>query len=379
MTFSLLGGPLHRLGVRWGLVRNGTNTVALGFAIGGLVWIVLVALAFLTGNSRRLSSLAVIGAHVRLLVVIPLFFLGESWVAPRWTTFVNMIASSGVVPKNVLPSLNSEVARITRWKDSWVPDALCFLVAVGGSLIAPHLPLHGATANYDARLDTPLSADELWYWFVCLTVFRFLILRWLWRLGLWSYFLWRVAKLKLHLVPTHPDCTAGLGYLQVVHMHFIPLVVAISAVQAASFAEEISTGRIPFEAIYPAVALILVADAVLFLGPLLIFTPKLWAAEVAGRRDYMDLAQTYVSAFERKWVRPENAPEEPLLGTSDLQSLADLANSVNVVRNVRWVPIGKGLLIGLAIAALAPLLPLLLLQHPIGELTQKFFIRLTGL
>jgi hypothetical protein len=362
-----------------GLVRKGTNTIALGFALGLLLWIVLVALGFLRGNGQPLFSLSVIGAHVRLLVVIPLFFIGESWVAPRWTTFVSMIASSGVVPKNVRPALNSEVARITRCKDSWLPEALCLLVAAVVSIAAPRLPIQGATSSFDVTQVTTTSAQGLWYWLVCLTFFRFLILRWLWRLGLWVYFLWRVAKLKLHLLPTHPDSTAGLGYLQVVHMHFIPLVLAISAVQAASFAEEITTGRMSFDAIYPAVALILVVDAVLFLGPLLIFTPKLWTASVSGRRDYMDLAQTYVSDFDRKWLRSDRPPDEPFLGTSDLQSLADLANSVSVVRNMRWIPAGKGLLIAIAVAALAPLLPLLLLQHPIGELTQRFFVRLTGL
>jgi len=73
--FSLLGGPLHRLGCRLGLVRGGTNTVALGLALGALLWTVLVALALIEGVGHRLFSLSVIGAHVRLLVVIPLFFL----------------------------------------------------------------------------------------------------------------------------------------------------------------------------------------------------------------------------------------------------------------------------------------------------------------
>ncbi len=377
--FSLLGGPLHRLGCRLGLVRQGTNTLAMGVAIGALLWILLVALVVISGDRQRLFSLSVIGAHVRLLVGIPLFFLAESWLAPRWATFVNMIAISGIVPRDELPALNSEVARTVRWKDWWLPEAVCLLTAVLLSVIAPRLSLHGATKAYDPSRATTLTAAALWYWIVCLTLFRFLILRWIWRLGLWSYFLWRVSKLKLHLVPTHPDSTAGLGYLQVVHMHFTPLVLAISAVQAASFTEEISTGTMKFEAIYPALALIVIVDAVMFLGPLFIFSRKLWACQVKGRRDYMDFAQAYVSAFDRKWLRPDSAPGEPLLGTADLQSLADLSNSVNVIRNMRWVPVGQRLLISLAIAALVPLLPLLLLKYPIAELAEKFFIRLTGL
>ncbi len=59
-------------------------------------------------------------------------------------------------------------------------------------------------------------------------VFRFLLLRWSWKLFLWSHLLWRVAKLKLVLMPTHPDSTAGLGGLEVVHRYFTPLILAIA-------------------------------------------------------------------------------------------------------------------------------------------------------
>jgi hypothetical protein len=378
--FSLLGGPLHGLGCRLGLVRGGTNTVALGLALGMPLWTMLVALALIEGVGPRLFSLSVIGGHVRLLVVIPLFFLCETWLDPRATTFVGMLVRSGVVPGNALPALEREIDRTGRWKDSWLPEAVCLLAAALWSSLGAHLPLAGATAAYDpSRFTTGVTLAGRWYWIVCLPFFRFLILRWIWRLGLWSYFLWRVAKLELHLVPTHPDGAAGLGYLEIVHTHFTPLVLALSAVQAASFAEEISSGRVTFEAIYPALALVLIVDAALFLGPLFIFAPKLWACRVKGLSDYMEFAARYVSGFDRKWLGTDDPRGEPLLGTPDLQSLADLSNSVNVVRNMRWVPVSPRMLTDLAIAALVPMLPLLLLKYPVAELAQMFFARLSGL
>lgn len=378
--FSLLGGPLHRLGRRLGLVRGGTNTVALGLAIGLLLWSVLLALAFFEGVGYLVFSLSVIGAHVRLLVVIPLFFLCESWVDPRLAAFVHMIVRSGVVPRNALPALESEVARIGRWKESWLAEAICLLAAVLLPLIVPQLLPAGATATYDpSRAVTGGTLAGQWYWIVCLTLFRFLLFRWLWRFGLWCYFLWRVARLELQLVPTHPDGAAGLGYLEVVHTYFTPLVLAISAVQSASFAEEISTGRTTFEAIYPMLALILVVDATLFIGPLFFFAPKLWASRVKGLSDYMEFASRYVNGFDQKWLGADAAPGEPLLGTPDLQSLADLANSIDIVRNMRWVPVSLRFLTGIVLAALLPILPLLLLKYPIAELAEKFFTRLSGL
>ncbi len=98
--FSLLGGPLHRLGRRLGLVRGETNTVALGLALGLLSWSILLALASIGGVSDKLFSLSAIAADVRLLVVIPLFFLCESSLDPRLRDFVSTIVRSGVVPSD---------------------------------------------------------------------------------------------------------------------------------------------------------------------------------------------------------------------------------------------------------------------------------------
>ena len=78
-------------------------------------------------------------------------------------------------------------------------------------------------------------------------------------------------------------------------------------------------------------------------------------------------------------MRGGAAPGEPLLGTPDIQTLADLANSINVVRNRKWAPIGPRLLTQLALAALVPLAPLVLFKYPLAELVQKFFEGLIGL
>jgi hypothetical protein len=378
--FSLSGGPLHRMGCRLGMVRGGTNTVRLGLAIGLLPWGVLMLLALLPEFGPRIFSLALIGGHVRLLVAIPLFFVCETLVVPMMAEFVRSIVRSGVIPGNALPALESEIARMARWQDSWLPEVLCLLLAGVLPLVGIQLHLIGATATYSPdRAVAGGTLASLWYWFACLPLFRFLMVRWAWRLGLWWYFLTRLAKLKLNLVPTHPDGAAGLGYLEVVQTHFTPLIAAISAVQSASFAEELSMGTMTFETIYPAIALILVLDAALFLGPLFSFGSKLWACRMKGLRDYMEFAANYVNGFDRKWIVPDALPGESLLGTPDLQSLADLANSIGIVRNMRWVPLSRRLVADMAIAALVPILPLLLLKYPVAELAEKFFRRLSGL
>lgn len=377
---SLLGGPLHRLGMRLGLVRGGANTFALGLALGLLSWCVLVALAFVQGVGHQWFSLSVIAAHVRLLLVMPLFFLCKSSLDPQMRAFVGTIVRSGVVPEKALPALDSEIARIVRWKNSWLPEAICLLAAVALSLFAAELHLSGKTAALDpsrAIIDVPLGA--LWYWIVCLPLFRFLMFRWIWRIALWWFFLWRVAKLELRLVPTHPDCAAGLGYLEVVQTHFASLVLAISMVVSSSFAEEISSGKSVFEVIYPALALTLIVDLALVLGPPSVFAFKLRLCQEKGLSDYMIFAARYVTDFEKKWLDPAAPSKQPLLGTSDLQSLADLSNGVGIIRNMRWVPVSTRLAMAIVIAALLPMLPLFLYKYPIAELVEKLVKKLAGL
>lgn len=377
--FSLLGGPLHRLGCRVGLVRNGTNTVPLGLAIGLVLWGILILLGVLQGIGHRLFSLSLIAGHVRLLAALPLFFLCETWLAPRMAAFIAAIVGSGVVPGSSLPGLDREIGRIARLRDSWLAEAVFLAASVLLIWAGTVVDLPGASATHDLANGGPISLAGRWYWFVCLPLFRFLLFRWLWRLLLWCLFLRGIARLNLHLVPTHPDGVAGLGVLEIVQGHFTPLALAISAVISASFAEEMAAGTRTCASLYPAAAAILASDAVLFLGPLCVFASKLYACRMKGISDYMTFAARYVDDFDKKWLRSDAGAAESPLGTADLQSLADLSNSVKVVQTMRCVPGSLRMVSSLAAAALLPLLPLLLFEYPMAELAEKLLKALSGL
>jgi hypothetical protein len=375
--FSLLGGPLHRLGDRLGLVRDRTNTVPLGLAIGLSLWIVQSIQSVMHGANP--FALAAIGTHARLLLAIPLLFACESLLDPRVAQFLRQIVRSAVVPNDAVPELQEVITRITRWKDAWLPEALCLLATSALWWIVPLLWLPGAVI-YDRDPATPdLLSNGWWYWVICLTVFRFLVLRWLWLLCRWFYVLWRLSGLRLHLVSIHPDGAGGLGYLEVVHANFGPAVLAFSIVLSASLAVDIGAGRTTLEGILPSVFVMLLIDIALFVGPLFVFSPKLWACRVEGLSDFIAFAQRYVGKFEEKWLRANSDPGEQLLGTGDIQSLADLGNGADRVRNMRITPVSKQLFIQIAVVALLPLLPLVLFKYPLAELASQVFKKLAGL
>ncbi len=105
------------------------------------------------------------------------------------------------------------------------------------------------------------------------------------------------------------------------------------------------------------------------LGPLVMFTPAMARAKRKGLAEYGLLAEHYVERFEQKWVREKSADE--LLGSPDIQSLADLGNSYAVVREMHSIPFGLEDITRLAAATAAPLLPLLLTVFSPEELIMR--------
>jgi hypothetical protein len=119
------------------------------------------------------------------------------------------------------------------------------------------------------------------------------------------------------------------------------------------------------------IAVLVVFLLCLVLGPLLLFTPKLAEAKRTGNREYGTLAERYVREFDSKWLRGGAPPGEPLVGSGDIQSLADLNNSFEIVRTMGIAPITRDAVIRLAAAALIPIVPLALTMMPLEELLKK--------
>ena len=376
-AFTLLGGPLHRLAVRAGLVRHRTNTFPLGVVLGVVPWLVGVLMAAAEGRLGATFSVDVIGAHVRMLVAIPLLFACESLVGPQMDRFARYCERSGLLADDALAAFRAQLARTQRWTELRLPEALFLAAAVLLMVARPETPWGGVTSTLDPRTSGSLSV--WWYSIVGLTLFRFLMFRWGWRFALWCHLLWRLSRLDLRLMPAHSDGTGGLGLLGDVQLHFLPLVVAFAAVLSASFAEDVAAGRVPFEAVYVALVVMLLGAALLVLCPLVPFAPRLWACRQQGLCDYMALASRYAAEFDRKWSGRDPPAGDALLGSGDIQSLADLTTAVGVVRGMRVIPVGPRMLTSLAAATALPMLPLLALRYPIATMIDQMLDRLIGL
>jgi hypothetical protein len=187
---------------------------------------------------------------------------------------------------------------------------------------------------------------------------------------LWTAFLRGVARIELGCVATHPDTCGGLGFLAQAELLFGLIGFAASSVFAGAFGNTIAYEGATISSLKFLMIAACLLTVVLLAAPLLVLTPKLLKVKRKGIYDYGTLGTTYVRAFDAKWIEGPSSDREPLLGTADLQSLADLSNSFGVVQEMRVVLIDRKVLIGLAISTLLPMIPLILIATPAEEITR---------
>ena len=97
------------------------------------------------------------------------------------------------------------------------------------------------------------------------------------------------------------------------------------------------------------------------------FAPRWEQAKRVGLSEYGALAQSYVREFDRKWLRGKESSNESLVGSGDIQSLADLGNSFEVVKKMKFVPFSRDTVFQLAMMTLLPVAPLILTMIPLSE------------
>ena len=377
--FSLvLGGPLYQFLVRVGLVRPPFDRVAARIIVITLfAWVPLLLLTALGGrltSGVKVPFLYDVEAHCRLLLTLPLLIGAEVTIHRRMRMMILQFVERQIITPSALPKFEGVIGSALRLRNSPVIElGLLALVFVAASFW-----LKGVLAIQSDTWYAAVTAGEkvlapagYWYQFVSLPIFQFIILRWYFRLFIWGRLLWQVSRLELRLVPSHPDGCCGLGFLGGNAFAMGPFLMAHSVLLSGFIANRIlyEGTRLPdyrFEIVAVALLLYIVA-----LGPISVFAPRLLRQRIHGLYTYGPLASEYVIGFEKKWMEGQRPNDEPLVGSGDIQSLADLANSFAVVQNIRPFPFGKAAIIAVAVFVALPLLPLSLTMFSLQELVSR--------
>ena len=185
---------------------------------------------------------------------------------------------------------------------------------------------------------------------------------------MWTQFLWRMNRLNLQLVPTHPDEAGGLAFVGEAQGLFGIVLFGCSTAVAGVLANGVLYDGISLEHFASAIAVYVLLAVAIVMAPLLLFSVNLRKTKRLGLHQYGTLAMEYTSSFHRKWIVERRQTQEMLLGTGDIQSLADLGNSFAFVEKMNAVPVGSRTVAYLALACLIPMSPLLLTTMPLGQI-----------
>jgi hypothetical protein len=375
--------PPHRFESWLGLIRAGSPRVVrravLALVIG---WVPLALLTLLHGDFMRPDHANAFifdfGAHARFLITAPLLILAESLCAPRLAAIARHFVTGGLVAEAERPAYERAVDSTRRLLQSKAAEILTFVLAY--ALVASLLfgaadaevPLWHASIAGGHLAATPAG---WWGLLVSLPLLLLLLLGWLWRVGVWTRFLWLMSRMKLRLIPSHPDHAGGLKFVGYSLEAFVPLAFTFGVLGAGVVLNQVvNRGAPPTQFKYLAVGVAVFA-VVLFAAPLLVFVRRLIEEHHRGMLAYGAFASRAGDEFERKWLM--GPVDEQTLRSPDFaptNSLYSIGGHAFAMSRLPFEPRSLAVLAG---AALLPFVPVVVLSVPLDVLLRKvagFFI-----
>lgn len=375
VDFSLVrGDALFRMQRAIGLIpADGLGLVRRALFWSLLGWLPVAAWALyidhaLPGTLNE-PLLAHFGVHARLLVAVPLLILAEGPASVLVERLLRHFVGSGIIPSGQRAVFDKAVRGIARLRDStwpWIGMAAIVLSVLTISDVVFHA--HEADWNRDAGAGGALGFGALWYLYVGRSIYFTLAFAWLWRIVLLAVLLWRVARLDLSLVPTHPDRAAGLGFLERLPSVFAPLAFAFGAVLASRWAHDAIYHGLTLTSLRVEMIAFVVLCVVVFTSPLLAFHSPLKRLRKQSLLDYGALTGDHGRLVHQRWIEGRDIGQPAVLQAPELGPIADTAAMYEAVRSMRSVPLGKAAVVTVALAAALPIVGVLALQMPVREL-----------
>ncbi len=375
LNFPLVRGDLpFRLQRRLGLIPpDGLGLVRRAVFWSMLGWLPIVLWAVYV--NRALPGvvaeplLAHFGIHSRLLFAVPLLILAEGPANALTARLLPQLVHSGIVRPQALASFRSVLGSTARLRDATLPWIVILALVVTfatTSEIVHHA--HEVDWASESPLDAGPGFGGLWYLYVGRSIYLALVLAWLWRIALLTVLLWRIARLELSIVPTHPDRTGGIGFLEWLPAAFAPVILAIGTVVASRWAHDAVYHGLSLPSLRIQMIAFVIACLVLFLLPLAAFAGPLKRAKRRAILEYGALVGRHGRLVRERWIEGRPLEDDAVLNAPELGPVADTAALFDAVKSMRSVPIGKAAVLPIAAAAIAPMVAVLAIQMPVKDL-----------
>lgn len=341
-----------------------------------VTWVPLALLSLISGHafggSVDVPFLHDPEVHARFLFVVPLLELAAVVVAVGLNVQAKHLGEMGIVPEQARPQFQSALAGAIRLRNSSFAEGVILVVSFVLSILLRTVMGFSEGASSWERLASAITPAGWWHMLVSLPILYFFLLRWVWVFLIWALFLFRVSRIELALTATHPDRTGGLGFIGWGMASFASVLMAVSAVVSAGFADEILNRGESLNSLKFHVIAFVVGTLILLHAPLLAFSGQISRCRFKGLLEFGALVWRHDRAFDEKWlVHSPDAKRENILGSVDVQSMADIATCYEHVNRMWLIPFDSKAFAVLVVSALIPMVPLLGTTVPWKEILMK--------
>jgi len=370
---SLIRGDLaYCLQRRCGLIpENGLGILRRALFWSLLAWLPIVVWAWLSDRALHSETgeplLAHFGIHARFLLAVPLFIFAELPAHALGKRLLPYFVRTGIVPRAEWGRLRDLVAGMVKMRDASLPWIAIFAIALAVATVSgmsEHLHEVDWAQEAGVAANHPGFGGN-WFLYVGRPIFLVLLLGWLWRAVLLLILFWRVAKLDLVIVPTHPDRCGGLGFLAPIPAMFAPVVFAIASVVAAGWGHDVIYHELAVETLRPQMIALLVVMLAIFLSPLLVFHGTLRRVKKQALLDYGVLVGRHGQLVHERWIEGRTVSDDAVLAAPELGPVADTATLYELVGKMRSFPVSSKSVMPIVIAAVIPMIVVLAVQVPL--------------
>ena len=361
------GGPFFRAQLALRLIGpnqwNFSRRILTFIAIGWLPLVILTGVLNPEGLSSLIREYRV---HARLLIAVPVLLIGESIMESRFRLVMRHIRQAGLLDALDLAYTDGVITTLVRFRDAFLPELLVLVLLIlhtalsyKGLVDATPWLAHGSGA------DLQLTVAGWCAVLVSAPLFQFLLGLSLWRWLLWTFFAFKLSRRNLRLVPTHPDEHGGLGFLGLTATAFAPVAFTTTAVIGATWRNDILHHGARLMDFKLQAIVLLIIIALVALGPLLFFVPRLATLRRQGILQYGILGQIHSTEFHERWILHRAGHEAEFLQALESTSLANFARSYQEIAELKPFPADRGALYLLAAAVAIPVVPAVLAQIPL--------------
>jgi len=376
----LIDGPSQKVLHKFKLGGEDKKSISKKIIIFSMLsWLPLLILSMIESTAInpaiKIPLLYDFVLYIRVFVALPLLFIAERVIRFFSNRSLGHFIESGIVADNNIKDYEDNLKFFGRLKDSGIIDVIILVISYsiviwGWANIWKYYKVDDILTSWQFSLNSPgqLSLTGYWYAFVTMPVFIFFFLKLFWKFLLWAIFLFKVSRMKLNIFPTDPDRAGGLAFLGYDQVFFGILGFIQNTILSAEIASKIIYTDAELADFKFIIIGIILLFTFIFISPMFFFVKKLMQTKLKGIVDYGVTSHKYVSGFHDKWINGNNPEGEKLLGSADIQSLADLFNSYGIIKTMIAFPIDMRKVIALILIVSIPFFPLALFVIPVSDI-----------